>query len=234
LKKLIVILGIVFLYSTLFAAAAEDSTIEKKPSQLVSHTPIESHPLTGLPEEIIHHIFSFLTVQDYEILPRALTLDMRMAKDDQIPHMIELLKSRNNIRQLRITNINPSILESILTGLLGQNVRFSLLRELDISTDRHKTIIHVLNPLLEKIWTLVPNLTSLVYNDKISDLRPVSLDHLSRLSSLNISFNNIGDLGVVSLAQMHQLRKLDASHNQISDKSKIFLWKNLSFAHLTL
>ena len=124
MKKLIVSLGIVFLYSNLFAAAAAEDIRGTRRPQSASHTPTGPLPqatnrLTGLPPEVINKIFNYLDSdaqsnflcvnrEASQTLPTALTLDMKKARESEILEMVEFLKSRQYIERLEIKNIKKS------------------------------------------------------------------------------------------------------------------------------
>ncbi len=224
MKKLIVSLGIVFLYSNLFGATAVEDILGQSASiPQQGLLPQTTDRLTGLPVELIHHIFDFLPSADQEsfrrlnrqarqILPTALTLDIETAQPTEIPQMVDFLKSRQGIKRLRIRCIRGFVVESTLAALLRQNFTFPALRELDISGN----IYQVTLLLLEQIRELMPHLTSLnMGQSRIGDAGAASLAQMAQLTSLNVEYSDIGPAGAASLAQLAHLTSLNISNNRI-------------------
>ena len=140
MKKLIVLFVTIFC-GALFAAAEGDAGASRPPQRI-------SHPLTGLPVEIIQgFIFPHLSAEEQEafrsvnwearhISPRALTFNMSTVQDHEISEVSTFLADRKDIETLKITYLKASVLIDALRSLRDGESRFASLTDLDLGNNR--------------------------------------------------------------------------------------------------
>ena len=211
MKKLIVLFVTIFC-GALFAAAEGDAGASRPPQRI-------SHPLTGLPVEIIQgFIFPHLSAEEQEafrsvnwearhISPRALTFNMSTIQDHEISWVSSFLAARKDIKTLKITYLKAPLLIPALTSLQNGDFKFDALTDLDLGLNQNEiSVLHTLHNIIP----LASNLMGLNVNfcDLGAGGAHAIYQWLPHLRSLNIFYNKIGNAGAASVAQMPNLRIL--------------------------
>ncbi len=197
MKKLALLLGIVFC-SNLFAAAATDDVQAARQIKGRIKPPAKDDVLIQTP-------FTW-------------RMTGVTAADENKDHLAAFLAIMKNHVAIKIKQMNPPLLLEALTHLNSKGFRLLHLTDLDLGVNQN-----LCTPLLEKMLMgfsrLAPNLVTLhVMNCGFGgeQARIISLT-MPQLTTLNIGGNNIGDAGAESISRMPQLTTLDIGANNIGD-----------------
>lgn len=197
MKKLALLLGIVFC-SNLFAAAAADDVQAARQIKGRIKPPAKDDVLIQTP-------FTW-------------RMTGVTAADENKDHLAAFLAIMKNHVAIKIEQMNPPLLLEALTHL--NSIRFRLLNLTDLDLSENQNFSSpLLEEMLKKISHLAPNLNTLKvsncdFRDEQARIISQTIPHLT---TLDISENHIGPAGAAYISRMTDLTDLDIWCNRIGD-----------------
>ncbi len=200
MKKLALLLGIVFC-SNLFAAAAADDVQAARP------TP---HPI----------IWNMGALNEEALIGLDVPLIQRKN------HLAAPLYVMKDVSALRIMEIRPPLLLEALTYLNSSGFRLLNLTDLDLSQNRNLSS-PLLERILREISHLAPNLVTLKiqccgFEDEQAKIISQTMP---KLTTLDIGWNRLEPVAAESISQMRQLITLNIQSNYLGANGAEFISK---------
>jgi Leucine-rich repeat (LRR) protein len=243
MRILVLTLMMSFLSHSAFGAAEGGGAEE------CTQTQEEGTTFETFPEEIRQLTTTFLSLKDSPvfaqvskssrdlareaILQKGFTLNMEVIEEENKDQLAQLLFQTRNVTKLKIKNIKWEILKAVLESNL--ELKFDNLEKLDLSANTiDEKMIQEINDLL---FSRIRRLTSLNLSlNQIGEAGAEAIAGLTRLTSLNLSWNQIGVEGARAIANsphISSLTSLDLSYNQIGNAGATAIANSPYIARLT-